>query len=246
MKTQTLPLLLVDVSNTFSKFAAVKNGKIQRPVRIETSKICEKSWTPPPQMRLAEKICIASVVPRATQVFYKLRPDAEFLSGTRSLPVQISYPHAAEIGADRLANAIALHKLGRFPAIALDFGTAITLDILDERGFYCGGVIAPGWQMMLSYLHEKTALLPRVRLTKQPDPIGKSTSAAICAGVHYGFIGLVRNILKHAISSLPRSPALIIATGGDSNWISREIPDIQYTDPLLTLRGIQIFAESLH
>lgn len=191
----------------------------------------------------ATHVFVASVVPKASKILARIRPDAVFLHGDQPLPIPLNYPRPREIGADRLANAIALHKMGKFPAIAVDFGTAITLDILDARGAYCGGVIAPGWQLMLDYLHEKTALLPAVKLTSKPNVIGRSTNSAIRSGVFYGFVGLVIHLLEKVSATLSEPPQIVLATGGDCAWISEKVPHIQAYDPMLTLRGLKIFGD---
>jgi len=235
---------LIDISNTFTKCSCYRNnrhtGKICIPTAQITSHTLDKIYL---KYDKPTEIFASSVVPGATKILKTAFPHAKILSGSAPLPIPLKYPKPSEIGADRIANAIALHALGKYPAMAVDFGTAITIDILDHEGAYVGGVIAPGWQSMLHYLHEKTALLPLVKLIGKPPPIGKNTKQAICSGVYYGFIGLVQNIIKNSVQHLATPPQLIVATGGDSSWISKNIPLIQKTIPNLTLNGLGIYAD---
>jgi type III pantothenate kinase len=237
---------LIDVSNTFTKCSLFAKHRHTQRLRIPTANITAATLRHIySQYKRPQTIIVSSVVPKVTQIIKKTFPQSQILSGTNPLPINLRYPKPSEIGADRIANAIALHAMGKFPAIAVDFGTAITLDILDSTGAYIGGVIAPGWQSMLAYLHEKTALLPLAKIQGTPPPIGKNTLQAIRAGIHYGFIGLVQNIIRSSCGHLPVPPRLIVATGGDSSWICKNLPEIQENIPNLTLDGLRLYAEFL-
>jgi type III pantothenate kinase len=103
--------------------------------------------------------------------------------------VALKYPNPGTLGPDRLANAIAARHHYGAPAIVVDFGTAVTFDVIDAEGNYVGGVIAPGLAAMTEYLHEKTALLPRITIREPRSPIGKSTEEAMRVGAVYGYRG---------------------------------------------------------
>ena len=110
----------------------------------------------------------------------------------------ITYPCPDEVGQDRIANSFAVHRTSELPVIVIDVGTATTFDIVGQEEGYMGGVIAPGPQGFLDFLHQNTALLPEVRLAeKMPsDPIGKNTSDAMLLGIHLGFEPMVNGILR--------------------------------------------------
>src|SRR5205807_2201603 len=109
--------------------------------------------------------------------------------------IGIDYPRPGTIGPDRLANAVAArHRFGA-PAVVVDFGTAVTFDVVNRAGNYAGGIIAPGLAAMTDYLHEKTALLPRIKIREVRQVVGKSTEHAMLVGAVHGYRGLVRELL---------------------------------------------------
>ncbi len=135
--------------------------------------------------------------------------------------VGIDYPKPGTIGADRLANAAAAVALYGPPAIVVDFGTAVTFDVISPAGTYAGGVIAPGLNAMTDYLHKRTALLPRVVLREPRQAIGRSTAEAMRSGAIYGYRGLVSEILRQLLKEIPsKFQTPLIATGGDAKLIA--------------------------
>ena len=125
----------------------------------------------------------------------------------------------------------------QYPAIVIDFGTAVTFDVISAAGAYCGGVIAPGLGAMNEYLHRKTALLPLIELAEPESAIGKSTVEAMRAGAVYGYRGLVKEIITQ-IKNEMRGELTIIATGGDAALIAQGVPEIQTVDSLITIKGL--------
>ena len=169
------------------------------------------------------------------------------ISYQSNLPIDIDYPKPAQIGADRLANAAAAFTLFGSPCVVLDFGTAVTFDIISkgkEKSLYQGGVIAPGLASMTEGLARRTALLPHIQLEEPKNVIGKSTEEAMLAGAIYGYRGLVREILAQIEKELQETPT-IIATGGDAALIIKGLPEICHHSPQLTLEGLRIIA-NLH
>ena len=150
----------------------------------------------------------------------------------------IDYPEPAQIGADRLANSAGVLSRHGVPAIIIDFGTAVTFDVISAEPAYCGGVIAPGLEAMSGYLSRKTALLPEIELSEPASAIGKSTVHAMQAGAVFGYRGLVREIIGRICAELPGQPK-IVATGGDAALIARGVPEIATVDPDLTLDGLR-------
>lgn len=157
------------------------------------------------------------------------------------LGVEIDYPKPRSIGADRLANAAAVTALYGCPAIVVDFGTAVTFDIVSERGAYIGGVIAPGLEAMTNFLYQRTALLPELSLKEPRRAIGKSTIQAMLSGAVFGYRGLVREILAQITAEeFPRKKVHVVATGGYARLIGRRLPEIGVVHPNLTLEGLRI------
>jgi type III pantothenate kinase len=159
------------------------------------------------------------------------------------LGVGVDYPAPSTIGADRLANAAAVAELYGSPAVVVDFGTAVTFDIVSADRCYIGGVIAPGLEAMTNFLYQRTALLPKLSLKEPQSAVGKSTEAAMMAGAVYGYRGLVREIL-HRIKAerFARRRVKIVATGGYSRLIARQLAEIDAVHPNLTLEGLRIIA----
>ena len=159
------------------------------------------------------------------------------------LGVGIAYPDPKSIGADRLANAAAVAALYGRPAIVVDFGTAVTFDVVSAAGDYIGGVIAPGLESMTQFLYDRTALLPRLTLREPARVIGKSTKGAMLAGAVYGYRGLVREIIARIrAESFPRQKAHVVGTGGYAGLIARQLPEIGAVHPGLTLEGLRLVA----
>lgn len=195
-------------------------------------------------------VAVASVVPPLTTTFMRfaqrrlglraLVVDAAALSG--SLVVDIERP--AEAGADRLCNALAAGIEFGGPAIVVDLGTSTNFDLIDARGAYIGGAIAPGLGLSLEALVGHASKLPRIELRRPPRAIGANTVHAMQSGTVLGYIGLVSGLLTALRSELAeRSPTesrvTVIATGGFTQepWL-KDVPGIDATEPDLTLRGI--------
>jgi type III pantothenate kinase len=165
------------------------------------------------------------------------------VSSRLNLGTGIDYPRPHTIGADRLANAAAVRDLYGAPAVVVDFGTAVTFDIISAEGNYIGGVIAPGLDVMSDYLFQRTALLPRIRPVEPASAIGRSTRAAMLAGAVYGYRGLVREILRQIRRELGSPRRLhVVATGGYAGLISRGMDELNLVHPNLTLEGLRIIA----
>jgi type III pantothenate kinase len=125
----------------------------------------------------------------------------------------------------------------------VDFGTAVTFDIVSERKCYIGGVIAPGLEAMTSFLYQRTALLPKLSLKEPGSAVGKSTGGAMMAGAIYGYRGLVREILERIKAErFRRQQVNVVATGGYAHLIARQLPQIEWVHPNLTLEGLRIVA----
>jgi type III pantothenate kinase len=252
--TQTVPrqfwrvLLLLDIGNTHTHVGCVRGPRIVRQTEFPTCDWFDGRMARHLRQYLEGKIvtdvAFGSVVPKATQaargLFTREWRIDPFELNSQSMPgAAIDYPQPTRIGADRLANAVAARLEHGAPAVVVAFGTAVAFDVVDRRGFYVGGIIAPGLAAMTSYLHEKTALLPRIEIREINHVIGKSTEDAMLIGAVHGYRGLIRELIQKLRAELkaPRLP--VIATGGYAKLMARKMPEISAVDPLLTLKGIR-------
>jgi len=124
--------------------------------------------------------------------------------------------------------------------VVVDFGTAVTFDIVDRRGSYIGGIIAPGLEVMTDYLHEKTALLPRIKIREVQAVVGKNTEQAMLIGAVHGYRGLIRELVGEIKRALRRPGLPVVATGGYARLIAAKLPEITAVAPLLTLEGLRL------
>ena len=188
---------------------------------------------------------VSSVVPAKNSAILKAagKTNVLWLDWKLKLGVAIDYPKPQSIGADRLANAAAATALYGFPAIVVDFGTAVTFDIVSAGRAYIGGVIAPGLEAMTNFLYQRTALLPRLSLKEPRRAIGKSTVQAMLSGAVFGYRGLVREILAQVrAEQFPHKKVHVVATGGYARLIAGRLPEIRVVHPNLTLEGLRIVA----
>lgn len=192
-----------------------------------------------------ENIIIASVVPPlnfALEIMCEkyFKHQALFITaGNCGVKIRVDYPQ--EVGADRLVNAAAAHRLYKknAPKIIVDFGTATTFDVISKKGEYLGGAIAPGIGISCDALFSRAAKLPRVEFEKPQKAIGKNTVHSMQSGIFYGFLGQVEENLRRITKELKQKP-YVVATGGLSEHIARETRAIHECNPTLTLQGLQI------
>jgi len=241
--------LLVDISNSYTKLAFASITRLSAPVRIATTKLSSGLIAGLLRRQKIRKIVVSSVVPEKNPAILKgaRKVDVIWLDSTLKLGLTIDYPKPKSIGADRLANAVAVTELYGFPAIVVDFGTAVTFDIVSGERKYIGGVIAPGLEAITNFLYQRTALLPKISLKEPRSVVGKSTSEAMLSGAVIGYRGLVREILMRIKAEhFPRKKLYVVATGGYARLIARELPEIGAIRPHLTLEGLRIIANLNH
>ena len=236
--------LLIDISNSYAKFAFASKKRVSAPVRIATNELSSGVVAGFVRQRKVRKIVVSSVVPSKNSAISKAahnKGNVLWLNWKLKLGVAIDYPKPQSIGADRLANAAGVAELYGYPAIVVDFGTAVTFDVVSERRSYVGGVIAPGLDAMTNYLYQRTALLPRLSLKEPHHAVGKSTIEAMRSGAIFGYRGLVREILTRIkAEQFSRKKVAIVATGGYARLIASQVPEIAVIHPHLTLEGLRI------
>jgi len=235
--------LLIDVSNSYTKLAFASPEKLGATKRIETARLSAAALTRFIGGRDLEAIIVSSVVPRKDTAIQRAagKTRVVFVSAKCSLGVGVDYPHPESIGADRLANAAAVAALYGGPSVVVDFGTAVTFDVVSAECAYIGGVIAPGLEAMTTYLYNRTALLPKLSLSEPRRAVGRSTKAAMMAGAIFGYRGLVKEILaKISAEAFGQRRAQVVATGGYAKLIASRLPEIGAVHPNLTLEGLRI------
>ncbi len=195
-----------------------------------------------------KNIAIASVVPSLDTVFSELTKkyfnvEAFFINSKKSGGLKYKYTNPDEIGADRIADAVAVYDKYKTASIVIDFGTATTFDCIDKDGNYLGGVITAGPLISAEALTQRTAKLPQVTLNMPAKIVGRTTVECIQSGLYYGYIGLVKEILHRIKNEMGEENIKIIATGGLSYLMVKEMEDIEGVIPELTLEGIKIIWE---
>jgi type III pantothenate kinase len=192
-------------------------------------------------------IVISSVVPPLDPVlrqvcerYFNLRPL--FIEPGVKTGMPVHYDNPAEVGADRIVNAVAAFEKYGGPCVVVDFGTATTFDCVSAKGEYLGGVICPGIGISADALFERTARLPRVEIRKPARVIGSNTVGSLQSGLYYGYLGLVDGILELLLSELGQDTR-VLATGGLGPMIGTGSKYIKNVDDLLTLEGLRIIWE---
>lgn len=249
-----MSLLLLDIGNTHTH-VGLSRGPRLRSVDLRTA-----AWETAEGERALRRFlngtgvqgaALCSVVPAATpRVVRAARRcggcEPLVLSPRTLRGIGIDYPKPDSIGPDRLANAVAARQRFGAPVVVVDFGTAVTFDVVSPRGDYVGGIIAPGLAAMTDYLHEKTALLPRIKIRETRAVVGRSTEEAMLVGAVHGYRGMVRELLQELRREFNQPGLPVLATGGYARLIARQLPEIDAVVPGLTLEGLRLVWEAHH
>jgi len=242
-------IALLDIGNTHTHIGLADARRVLRQTNVRTA-----DWRAGSAKSDAARFLrrtpltgaiLCSVVPAVTPLVARyLRAEFHLacleLTDRTVRGVGVNYPKPNPIGPDRLANAVAVkHHFGA-PAVVVDFGTAVTFDVVDAAGNYVGGIITPGLNVMTDYLHEKTALLPRIQIREVTAVVGKNTQQAMLIGAVKGYRGLIRELISELKRALHSPDLPVVATGGYARLISSKLPEITAVRPLLTLEGLRL------
>ena len=256
MTTGTM-LVLIDVGNTNTVLGVYRGDELVESFRLSTD--AERTADEYGALLLplftmrgidpasAEAVVISSVVP---PLHLTLEQMARRYFGKKPLFIEpgvrtgmpIRYDNPAEVGADRVVNAVAARELYGAPVIVVDFGTATTFDLVNAAGEYAGGIITPGIMISAEALFAHASRLYRVDVRKPAELIGKNTAGAMQAGIYYGYIGLVDGILERLLAEMP-GVKTVVATGGLADLIAEGSKYIRQVDPMLTLIGLKLIYE---
>ena len=192
-------------------------------------------------------VALASVVPPLTTSFVEmcqrfLKRDPLVVANDIKTGVKVLTDYPTEVGADRILNALATHRLHGSPAIVVDFGTATTFDAVSADGDYLGGAIAPGLGIAAEALFSRTAKLPRIELVAPPKAIGRNSIHAMQSGLVLGYIGLIEGLVTRIRAELG-GQAKVIGTGGLAPLLAKETNIIEIVDQMLTLEGLRLMYE---
>jgi type III pantothenate kinase len=223
-------VILLNIGNTHTQIAEAVDGKIIQTRKVMTSDLKTEMFSSD------IPIAAATVVPEAKSCLKEL--DIFWVEKGCKCDIELDQVDSSTLGADRIANLIALGDRNQLPSLCIDCGTAITFELLDENKIFLGGAIAPGRAMMRNSMHDYAAQLPFVPLSidasKEP---GKATVEQMLLGIDVGAVGAVKELIK-IMRRRVEGKLNIIVVGGDADFFVRNISDLKYGGDDFTLLGI--------
>jgi len=248
-------LLAIDIGNTHTVLGIFHEEKLTEHFRVtsnhaltvdECGVLVKQLF---PDHKKVKDVIICSVVPPLSPIYQEmskkfLKVDPVLVNWNLPLGIKILYDDPSQVGADRIANAVAAYQIYAGPIIIVDLGTATTFDVISEEGEYLGGAIAPGIETSSLNLFKRAAQLLKVSLERPGQAIGRNTEESLRSGIIFGSVdqidGMVNRIkdeleTKHRIKKKPE----VIATGGLAGLIAQESKTIEKVNPTLTLEGLR-------
>lgn len=246
-------ILTLDIGNTNIKTALFEGMEMLHYWRVSTNRAMSSdeygilllnlfahAGISPKQV---EGIMISSVVPQINftiehmcRTYFGMEPH--IIGPGIKTGINIRYENPRELGSDRIANAVAAYELYGGPCITIDFGTATSFGVINEKGEFLGGAICPGLKLAAEALTERAAKLPRFELAKPDSVIGRNTISNMQAGIVYGYIGQINYLVERMKRELGAPHAKVVATGGLAVLVAGESNAIDVMDGLLTLKGL--------
>jgi len=251
-------LIAIDIGNTSISVGVLKGQRVlqvhvteadlsQAKLRAEMTKIFLRVKREYPKVN---RVVICSVVPIALKIIernlkhqFKINPLV--VGRNIAVPIKNKYDDPKQVGQDRLVGAYAAGRLYGKPAIIIDFGTAITFDVINKRGQYEGGIIVPGIRLSAESLHQKTALLPHIKTNRGPNHlIGKNTKESMLSGIFNGYGSLCSGLIDRISRDMKGKPKIIL-TGGHTHMMKKYIAKKgKQVDRDLVFKGLALLAGS--
>jgi len=246
-------LLTIDVGNTTISLGLFREEELVEEFRLSTLRertpdelgmeiaglLNGRGITPE---RIAAAMVCSVVPPLNPKLVYGLKKhldlEPQFLDHSSS-PIELAVEEPLAVGPDRIADSIAAYHLFGGPVLVIDFGTAMTFDLVSEDGKFLGGAIAPEMELTAEMLVRRTALLPEVDLHIPTSVIGKTTAENLRAGFVLGFLELIRGLIRRFQEEYGKE-LRVIATGGKGEFFAQQLPEIERYEPYLTLHGLRI------
>jgi type III pantothenate kinase len=250
-------LLAIDVGNTNIVYGLFEGERLVHQFRVESARgrtadeyavqlraLLDMHGVP---LSAVQAAILACVVPSLTEPMVRLvdrvfAREAVIVGPGIRTGMAILIENPREVGADRIADAVAGFDRARGGVIVVDFGTSTNFDVVTPKGEYLGGVLAPGLQISADALFARAAKLPRVEIARPPKVLGRNTVHAMQSGIVYGYVGLVDGLVERLLTELG-FPAAVIATGGLAPLIAPLSKTIVDVDDHLTLTGLRILYE---
>lgn len=241
-------ILAIDIGNTNTKFGVYENAALVRRFNFPTLPNQTADEILNPQLtQTIHAVIVSSVVPELEIAYreYAVRHfslEPIFVDNAFNFGLKINYFPPESLGIDRLVAAFAAREKYGAPCIVCDFGTATTIDVVNAKSEFLGGIIAPGMKTMSESLFARTSQLPKIVIEKPAGVIGNSTTGAIRSGIYFGYIGLVDGIIKRMSDELGEKPP-VAATGGFAHLIAETSVAIDVVDDNLLLEGLRLIYE---
>jgi len=249
-------LIAVDIGNTNTTIALFLKGQekfiklIPSRAHTELTDCFKSTWSKIPIAKSSKEkktdgvIVVSSVSPKQTnfirQLIEKVLGEKILLIGKNiPLPMDLSVDEPEKVGIDRIIAAAAAYAVVEDAVVVADFGTAVTIDLVDERGIFLGGAICPGFEISAKALKENTAQLPQINVTKPKSPYGKTTKQAINCGLYYSAIGTLEEVVRRYAEKIGRWPQTVI-TGAAAKIIKDDCQFIDSYVPNLVVKGIAL------
>lgn len=247
-------IVAIDIGNTKiavglfldgqEQFIRSAPGEEEGPLRT----LLKEAWAQVPMAKASKEgrrdgaIVVSSVKPVWTRLVQRIAKQdlgekVKVLGKDVPLPMPVWTDEPAKVGTDRVVSAAAAYAVVENAVVVADFGTAVTIDLVDAQGVFQGGVIFPGFSLSALTLHENTALLPNVKVTRPTEPLGKNTADAINCGLYYSAIGALEEIVRRYAEKIGTWPQVIL-TGSMGELIREDCPFVDNYVPNLVVKGI--------
>lgn len=247
-------LLAIDIGNSTIVFGIFENGGLISKFTVPTahSQTAEEIYSQI-NSRINSKISrifISTVVTETVEPFQKLSEKylnlkPVFVDSSFDFGLEINYFPPESLGSDRIVAAFAAARKYKAPCVVCDFGTATTIDLVNSRNEFVGGIIAPGMKILADALRRKTSKLPEVEIIKPENVFGNTTQKAIQSGIYFGYIGLVDGIIERMIKEFGEKPN-IISTGGFAEIIAESSEFVEIIEKDLILEGLYLLSEKMN